>query len=232
MQRKHDELGTERVARRLHRARDFVGAGHEDQRIALRMLAHEPLQFSNRQVPDRRIAGRFGEIFGGHRISAPLRRQHRTRLEIFLHRSDIQSCRHDDDKKIGPRRFLDLQRAGQRDVAVEMPFVKFVEDDRADAVQVRISQHLAQQHAFGDITDPRGGGDDIVEPHLVADLAAEFHVSTLRDPRRKHTRWQPARLQDHHLAIAQQTAVEQHLRHLGRFARAGRRSENQTLLRG
>ena len=85
------------------------------------------------KVPDRRVAGGLGEIFGGHRIGASLRRQHRAGLEIFLHRGDIQSCRHDDDKEIGPHRFLDLQRARQRDVAVEMALVKLVEDQRADA---------------------------------------------------------------------------------------------------
>ena len=106
------------------------------------MLAHEPLQFSNRQVPDRCVAGGLGQIFSSHRISAPLRRQHRAGLEIFLHRGDIQSRRHDDDQKIGPRRLLDLQRARQRDVAVEMALVKFVEDQRADAVSIRGSASI------------------------------------------------------------------------------------------
>ena len=120
----------------------------------------------------------------------------------------------------------------KRDVAVEMPFVKFVEDDGADTLQVGISQHPAQQHAFGHVTDARGGRGDVVEPHLIADLAAKLNVASLRDPRREHARGQPARLQDRHLAVAQQTAVKQHLRHLGRFARAGGRGENQPLLRG
>ena len=179
------------------------------------MLAYQALEFLDRKFPDRRLAGRFGQIFDGDRISAALRRQDGTRVEILLRRDNIQCGRHDEDDEIGPRRLLDLQSAGQGDVAVEMPFVKFVEDDRADTLQVVISQHLAQQHAFGHVTDPRGGRGDVVQPHLIAHLAAESHVSRLRDPRREHSRWQPARLQDRHLAIAQQTAVEQHLRHLG-----------------
>ena len=120
-------------------------------------------------------------------------------MEILLNHSnlrDIQSRRHDDDDQIGPRRFLDLQSAGQGDVPVEMPFVKFVEDDRADTPQVGIGQHPAQQHAFGDVTDARGGRANVVQPHLIAHLAAKFAVSSLRDPGREHSRGQAARLQD------------------------------------
>ena len=82
-------------------------------------------------------------------------------------------------------------------------------------LQFRISQHPAQQHAFGNVTDPRGGRGNIVEPHLIPHLPAELNLARLRDPARKHARGQPARLQDGHLAFAQQTAVKQHLRHLG-----------------
>ncbi|HEV8723526.1 MAG TPA: hypothetical protein VGW77_23145 [Candidatus Binatia bacterium] len=136
-----------------------------------------------------------------------------------MNRGDIQGGRHDDDDEIGPRRFLDLQSTRQRDVPVEMPFVKFVEYDRVDTFQVGISQHLAQQHAFGHVTNTRGRRGDIVQPHLIAHLATKFYLSSLRDPRREHSRRQAARLQDRHLAVAQQSAVEQHLWHLGRMAR-------------
>ena len=138
-----------------------------------------------------------------------------------MNRGDIQRGRHDDDDEIGPRRFLDLQSARQRDVPVEVPFVKLVEHDRVDTFQVGISQHLAQQHSFGHVTNTRFRRRDVVQPHLIAHLAAEFCVSSLRDPRREHSRRQAARLQDRHLAIAQQSTVEQHLWHSGRFAGAG-----------
>ncbi len=49
--------------------------------------------------------------------------------------------------------FLQIQRARQRDVAVKMPLVKFVEDQNGDAVQFRVVNHLPQQNAFGDETD-------------------------------------------------------------------------------
>ncbi len=48
--------------------------------------------------------------------------------------------------QIGPALLLQIERAGERDVAVEMPLVEFVEDDRADPAQLRVGEHLAQQH--------------------------------------------------------------------------------------
>jgi hypothetical protein len=123
-----------------------------------------------------------------------LRRQQYARLQILLHRGDIQRRRHDDDDEIGTRGLLDLQRARQSDVAVKMALVKLIEEERADALQSRVGQHLAQEHAFGHVTDPRSGRSNVVEPHLVPDLAAEFYSARLRNPRRKHARRQPARL--------------------------------------
>jgi hypothetical protein len=112
------------------------------------------------------------------------------------------------------RFFLELESAGQRDVAVEVPFVKLIEQDRAHTVQLGIGEHPAQQHAFGHVADARVGGGDVVEPHLIAHLSAESCVSRPRDPGCEHACRQPARLQDRHLTILQQSAVEQHLRHL------------------
>ena len=194
MQRKHDKLRAEGIPRRLHGAVDLIRPGHENKRVALRMLAYQPLEFFDCKLPHRCATGRFGQIFNGDRISAAFGGQYRARLEILLNRGDIQRGRHDDDNEIGPRRFLDLQSAGQGDVAVEMPFVKFVEDDGADTLQVRISQHPTQHHAFRNVTDPRSGRGNIIEPHLIPDLAAELNVSRLRDPTREHARGQPARL--------------------------------------
>ena len=58
-----------------------------------------------------------------------------------------------------------------------------------------------------------------------------YHAARLGDPGRQHPGRQPARLQNDNLAIAQQSAVEQHLRNLGRFSRAGWRNENQLSVR-
>ena len=53
----------------------------------------------------------------------------------------------------GRARLLQLQRARERDVAVEMALVKFVEKDRRHVAQFRILDQLPQQNSFRDETN-------------------------------------------------------------------------------
>ncbi len=102
-----------------------------------------------------------------------------------------------------------------------MPFVKLVENERRHAAQCRILDHLPQQQALGDEADAGASAGDVLEANLVADFAAQFGLAFPRDPRRQEPCGQPARLQDHYLAGAQDAVLQQHLGDLGGFARAG-----------
>ena len=73
--------------------------------------------------------------------------------KIFLQLRRVQRCGHHDEAQIRPVLFLQIQRAGQRDVAVKMPLVKFVEDENGNALQLRVVNHLPQQNALGDEAD-------------------------------------------------------------------------------
>ena len=73
---------------------------------------------------------------------------------------------------------LQIQRAGQRDVAVKMPFVKFVENQRRNAAQFRVVNHLPQQNAFGHKPDFRPRRRDIFEADLITDLAPSLTPSS------------------------------------------------------
>ena len=133
--------------------------------------------------------------------------------------------------EIRSRRFLDLQRPRQRDVAVQMPLVKLVKYDRADTAQFLVGEHLPQQHAFGDVADACRARGDIVEANLIADLLAKLHAAIFRHPRRQHSGRQSPRLQNDDLlaigAAPAEPAIEQHLRHLRGFARTRRRGQDQ-----
>ena len=91
---------------------------------------------------------------------------------------------------------LQIQRAGQRDVAVKMPLVKFIEDEGGNAAQLRVVNHLPQQHAFGDEADFRFRRRDVLEADLVADFVAKFDAEFLRHARGEQARGQPARLEN------------------------------------
>ena len=49
--------------------------------------------------------------------------------QIILQQLHIQRRGHDDEIQVGPVLLLQFERARQRDVAVKMPFMKFVEDE-------------------------------------------------------------------------------------------------------
>ena len=50
--------------------------------------------------------------------------------------------------------------------------MKFIEDQRGDATQLRIGQHLTKKNALGDEEDFRFLGGDIVETDLVSDFSS------------------------------------------------------------
>ena len=118
------------------------------------------------------------------------------RLEIIAQQRRLQRRRHDDDLEIGPRRLLDLPRAGQGEIAFEMALVKFVEDQDADAGQRGAFLHLAQENALGDVEDAGVARGDIFEPVLEADFAAQLDSALLRHAPGEESRGEPARLQD------------------------------------
>src|SRR6266568_7042168 len=99
---------------------------------------------------------------------------------------------------------LNIQRTGQRDVAVAMAFVKLVEDHRRHTTQSLVLNQLSEQNAFGFELDPRGVARHVLETHLVADLAPELNTKFLRDARRKQSRGESARLEDDALPAAEQ----------------------------
>ena len=150
VQRQDDEPAAVPVAHGLDGAIDFIGARHEDQRIAI----EPPVEFLGGNLPNRHIADGAGEIFQVNRERAPLRFEDGAGRQVFLHAGDIQRRGHHHDEQIGPARFLDLQRAGEGDVAVEMALVKFVKKDGRNAGEIRIGEHLSEQDALGDIPNP------------------------------------------------------------------------------
>ncbi len=72
--------------------------------------------------------------------------------------------------------------------------MELVENDGLDTAQDRVGKELAQQHALGDITDPGGGGGNVLEPDLVPDLVADLAAALVGDPAGQQPGRQPARL--------------------------------------
>lgn len=54
--------------------------------------------------------------------------------------------------------------------------MEFVEQDRRDALKLRVIENHAGKHAFGHDLDASLGRDAIVETHAVADGFADFFI--------------------------------------------------------
>ncbi len=107
--------------------------------------------------------------------------------------------------------------------------MKFVENKSAHPVQFRVLYHLPQQHPLGHVANPGPARDTALEAYLIADLLPQCGGTLLGHTRRQHPRCQTPRLQYHHFPRSQQPALQEHLRHLGRFARTGRGLNYQPL---
>src|SRR5205807_7820920 len=74
----------------------------------------------------------------------------------------------------------------ERDVAVDVPLVELVEDDRRDAAKIRIALHPPREDPLGEEADPRPRPGDVLEADLIADRLADPLAPVAQD--RKSTR--------------------------------------------
>ena len=109
-----------------------------------------------------------------------------------------------------------------------MSFVKFVEDQDRDSRQLRVINHLPQQEAFGHEANFRFRAGHVLEANLVTDFTTELHPEFFRHASGEQASGQSPGLKDHDLPLLQEAVLEQHLRHLCGFARAGRCGQNQS----
>lgn len=170
-------------------------------------------------------------MFDGDWVGAAFGFENGARFEEVLDAGDVERGGHNNDEQIGTCGFLDLEGAGECDVAVEVSLVKFVEDDGVDACELRIVEHLAEENALSDVPDARARRGDIVETDLVTDFLAELCVAILGNPRGEHSSWQPAWLEDDDLTVSETATVKEHLGDLGGLAGASGGGDDEAALR-
>jgi hypothetical protein len=217
-------LGGGGMAQGVEGALDFVGAGHEDERVGgIVALAGGAFVGLRGGVPGRVAVGveGFGDVFDINGEGAAFGVEVDAGLEVRLEQAGIEGGRHDDEEQVGPGRFLEVEGLGEGDVAVDVALVEFVEEDGGDAGEGGLRKHLAQEDAFGFEVDAGGGAADGFEADLVADFAAEVHAAFFGDALGEQARGEAAGLEHDGLAVAEGAEIEEHLRHLGGFAGAG-----------
>ena len=115
--------------------------------------------------------------------------------------------------------------------ASQAALVELVEQHRGDALERRVAEDHAGEHALGDHLDARARAGLRLQPHAVADRLADPLAQRLRHVRRGGARGQPARLQHDDLAAPGPVLVQQGERDPGRLAGAGRGDEHGAALR-
>ncbi len=141
--------------------------------------------------------------------------------EVVLERGGLEGGGHYADAEVGAVAGGDLEGAGEGDVAEEVAFVEFVEEDGGDFGEGGVFEHLAKEDAFGDEFDAGAGGGDVVEADLVADFFAEGDAAFGGDAGGEHAGGEAAGLEDDDLAVAAGAGVEEDLGDLGGFSGSG-----------
>ncbi len=213
---------------RLH-ACDLALTGQEHQHVA-RMRGQRMFHRAAGLRLQRFVAARW-KMRHFHRVAAPGTAQPRG-IEKTGQALAIQRGRHRHDAQVLAHLALHIQRQRQTQVAGQMPFVEFVEEQRAHAFQHRVVLQHAGQDALGDHLDPRARGGLVLEADAVAHGLADRLAELARHEQRGAARGHPAWFQHHDAAARQPGRIQQRQRHLGGLAGAGRRFQHQTRMGG
>ncbi len=104
--------------------------------------------------------------------------------------------------------------------------MKLVEQHGAEALEGGVARQHPREHALGHDLDARIAPDPRLEPHPVADRAADALAERRGHARRDRARREPSRLEHHDRAAAQPDRLEQRKRDDRALACTGRRDEH------
>ncbi len=127
---------------------------------------------------------------------------------------------------------LYVERECGAEITLQMAFVEFVEQDRADAAEFRIVLQHAREDAFGDDFDARARRHFRFEADAITDGFADRFAALRGHEFRRRARSDATRFEHEDFLVAEPRRVEQRERHLRRLARAGRRFEDQSRMLG
>jgi hypothetical protein len=167
---------------------------------------------------------RVWQVLNIEREASALGTQDGAVSEKMRDRSGVESGRHDKEAECGPGALQPLEQS-QGKVGVEMALVKLIEHDHIDTSEVGISGQAASQNALGDKVEPGMGARYIFEANLITDGVADLFAEFPRHATRGQTGGDAARLKHQDLSGDRR---QQGRRDTGRFARAGRRFEDQS----
>ncbi len=211
------------------RATDLLDPRQEDQNVAVEGIRERPFDGRGNAILQRHPRARRWVVTDLDRMDPALRLNNGTTSEEARHRLDVHRGRHDDKNQVVPYRLANLAEQGQREIGVDVAFVKLVEDHGADAFEKRVGEKLTGQNALGDHAEPRFRGDLVIEANLIADLATQRPAILRGDAARRSPCRHPSRLEQDQTRMLRRetTRRQQRAGNPRRFPRAGRRHQHQ-----
>ena len=220
---------------------DVALGGHEDEEVARRAFAQDPLDRLHRSVDVvERLRPRH-RLVVGRGIGAELvqwRVDHLDRIEPAGNLDDgrvvegpgkslgVDRRRGDDRPQLGPAE-AELAQVAEQEINIERALVGLVDDQGVVLPEQRVALQLGEQHAVGEVFDDGLGRGVVGEPDLAADFAAPWHAQLLRHPARNRQRGHPARLRAGDAAGGAAAGGEAHLGNLRRLAGSGFARQDQ-----
>ena len=211
------------------------GGEHQDVggRIGARQFTAGGCRGAGDMVEEGSGDAAFIESWRGARRPALFQRMLRNRLRDdgsgrsirADHRRDaigVERRRHRDENEVVAQLAHFAEKPDQQ-VGLQSALVDLVDDDRVDAVQRRIVEKAAQQHARRDELDARLRADLALAADGEADPVTERGVIELGEPSCGGTGGDPSRLRDDH---SSGRAVRDHRRHERGLAGAGRSADD------
>ena len=131
---------------------------------------------------------------------------------------DVGCRRHRQQSEIRPDRRGDVEREREAEIGGQVALVDLVEDDQADAGELRVVLEATGEHALGEHLDPGRSTDVALVACLVADEAADLGARGCGHPACRGTGGQAAGLQHHDPPTVEPRLVEQGQRDDGRLA--------------
>ena len=176
--------------------------------------------------PGIQLFGRGAVVVDFDRIGAPLRFEDLGTFEIAEKVLGKDRRRHHGDPEVGTALFLNTCGEGEGEVAVEVPFVEFIENDRSDAGEIFVVENLADKRSLRDVADFGACGNGAVKANLVSHLASDPSPTLRGDAGGEHPGGDAARFEDDDFAAAAKRIVEDKLGDLGRFPGSGRGTDD------
>ena len=161
-------------------AADFVHARQEDQNVAGVVRGFV-----------KQIADLAGDVLGQDMAGGRRRGRGESKLDgehpaghveggaVAQKRGDglgVERRGHDQDVQVIAHGGGDFAKHGDAEIAVDVTFVKFVEDDAADAFEEGVLDELSGEDAFGEDLQGRVFGEAFFAADLIADLVAQLPV--------------------------------------------------------